>query len=368
MITIDYALSFDDVLLVPRKSDLSSRSDVDLSTNLTRKIKINFPLVSSAMYNVTESEMAIAMAKEGGLGIIHRFMTIEEECEHVKRVKECEFEKKGFPLASVDKKGRLLVGASIGVKNDFIKRTEALLNAGCDIITIDVAHGHMEKVIKAIKQIKREFEDVNLIAGNVATYEAAKDLAEAGADCIKVGIGPGSTCITRIVTGFGVPLFTSLIECSKILKEYDVTLMADGGMRSSGDIVKALAAGASIAMCGFIFSGTDEAPGEIIEVNGKKFKQFNGMFSLHANKKLKSIENENLENNRVITEGVEAFVPYKGRLSDVFFKIAGGIRHGLSYCGARNIQELQEKAKFIKITQNGLRESYPHDVAFLENQ
>lgn len=359
------ALSFDDVLLIPKKSTLSSRREVDLSTHLTKKIKINTPLVSAAMYTITEAEMATAMALEGGLGIIHRFQTIEDQVNHIKIVKEHKVDKDNFPMANLDKKGRLMVGASVGIKNGFLERTKALLDAGCDVIAIDVAHGHMQRVIDTIKEIKNNFKDINLIAGNVATYEGAKDLAEAGADCIKIGIGPGSTCVTRIVTGCGVPLFTSLIECSKVIDEYDVTLMADGGMKNSGDVVKALATGASTIMSGFLFAGTDETPGNIIDVSGKKYKEYKGMYSLHANKKLNQIENNNVKDDRIITEGVEAVVPYKGKLSDVFFQIIGGIRHGLSYCGARNIKELHEKAQFIRITNSGLRESHAHDVIFL---
>lgn len=361
---IDEALSFDDVLLIPQKSNLLSRKEVDLSTFLTKKIKINTPLVSAAMYTVTESDMAIAMALEGGLGIIHRFQTIEDQVNHIKKVKLYSFDKNKFPMANTDKQGRLIVGASIGVKEGFMKRTKKLLDAGCDIIVIDVAHGHMQMVIDVIKQLKDNFKKINLVAGNVATYEGAKDLAEAGADCIKVGIGPGSTCITRIVTGVGIPLFTSLVECSKILNEYDVTMMADGGMKNSGDVVKALATGAFTIMSGFLFAGTDEAPGNIIEINNKKYKEYKGMYSLHANKKLSEIEN-NMSNHKVITEGVEAFVPYKGKLSNIFFQIIGGIKNGLSYCGAKNIEELQKKAKFIKITNSGLKESYAHDIIYL---
>ncbi|MFH8080901.1 MAG: IMP dehydrogenase [Candidatus Aenigmatarchaeota archaeon] len=360
-----HALSFDDVLLVPKKSHLSSRSEVDLSTELTRQIKLNTPLVSAAMDTVTEDKMACAMALHGGLGIIHRFQTIESQVAQVRKVKEFQFDKKQYPLANTDKKGRLLVGAAIGVKNNFIERAEKLLMADCDVIVIDVAHGHMQKVIDATKELKNNFDDINLVVGNVATYEGAKDLVEAGADCIKIGIGPGSTCTTRIVTGFGIPIFTSILQCARLKEEYEITLMADGGMKNSGDIVKALAAGASTIMSGFLFAGVDETPGEIIEINGKKYKKYKGMYSLDSNKKLLMLENKQVCEEKIVTEGVEAFVEYKGSLSSIFFKLLGGIRNGLSYCGARNIKELQEKAEFVTITVNGLRESYAHDVILL---
>ncbi|MEM5777624.1 MAG: IMP dehydrogenase, partial [Candidatus Aenigmatarchaeota archaeon] len=334
-----HALSFDDVLLVPQKSSLKSRSEVDLKTTLTKNIEINTPLLSSPMDTVTEDKMAIYMALYGGVGVIHRFQTIEEQVEQIKNVKEFKFDKKDYPYANIDKKGRLITGAAVGIKNQFIERTENLLRADCDFIVIDVAHGHMQRVIDAIHEIKNNFK-VDIIAGNIATYEGAKDLAEAGADCIKIGIGPGSTCTTRIVTGFGVPLFTSILECAKIKDEYDVTLMADGGMRNSGDIVKALAAGSSSIMSGFLFAGVDETPGQIFEINGKKYKSYKGMYSFESNMKLMKLENKEVNKDVIVTEGIEAFVPYKGKLSSIFFKLLGGIRNGLSYCGARNIKEL----------------------------
>ncbi|MCX8179673.1 MAG: IMP dehydrogenase [Candidatus Aenigmarchaeota archaeon] len=355
-----HALSFDDVLLVPKKSFLSSRSEVELSTELTKNIKINTPLVSAAMDTVTEDRMAISMSLYGGLGVIHRFQPIESQVEQVKNVKDFEFNKTQFPNANLDKNNKLMVGAAIGVKNNFLERAAKLIEADADFIVIDVAHGHMQKVIDAIKEVKRNF-DIDLIVGNVATYEAAKDLAEVEADCIKIGIGPGSACTTRIVTGFGIPIFSSILDCAKIKEEYDITLMADGGMRNSGDIVKALAAGASAIMSGFLFSGVDETPGSVIEIEGKKYKLYKGMFSLESNRKLAALENRPF-NEDIAPEGVEGLVAYKGSLSKVLFKLLNGIRNGLSYCGARNIKELQEKAEFITITVNGLRESHAHDI------
>ncbi|MBD3155560.1 MAG: IMP dehydrogenase [Candidatus Aenigmarchaeota archaeon] len=474
------ALTFDDVLLVPKRSPIKSRKDVDTSTFLTPKIKMNIPLVSTNMDTVTESQMAIAMARKGGIGIIHRFMTPERQAKEVERVKRSEsivieepytcsstntikevrtlmykkdvngilvvdkknkllgivtnrdiifedspkkriskvmtkyddlitsspditmkeakeifrkekiekiplVDKKGFlkglitskdlekitefPNATKDKKGRLRVGAAIGVKIDVIERTEALLKVGCDFIVVDIAHGHSDLCIDTIKAVKENFNGTEVIAGNVATAEATEELIKAGADGIKVGIGPGSTCITRIVTGSGVPQLTAISDCAGIAKEYNIPVMADGGLRTSGDITKALAAGASSVMSGFFFAGTKETPGKEIIKNGRKYKIYRGSASLGSNLTTKQKRDakkwREIDIFDITPEGVEACVPYRGNVSEVISKLIGGLRSGMSYCGAKTIGEMQKNAEFIKMSGSGLAESYSHDLEVL---
>ncbi len=468
-------LTFDDVLLVPKRSPIVSRSQTDVATRLSRNINLNIPLVSANMDTVTESHMAIAIAREGGIGIIHRFMTIQDQVDAILKVKRSEsvvieqpytvkpdatvldlqkvmaqygvsgllvedagklvgiitrrditFEnnlkrkvselmtkdvitaKAGttidqakeilrknrieklplvdsknriaglitskdvmmmeqYPLASKDKKGRLLVGAAVGVKGDYLERTEALLEAGADTIVVDIAHGHSENAINTVKYIKKAFPNCDLIAGNVATGEGARDLIKAGVDSVKVGVGSGSICITRVVTGSGVPQLTAVIDAVKAAKDYDIPVISDGGVRTSGDLTKALAAGASAVMIGSMFGGTDESPGKTLVKNGKKYKMYRGMASFYASlgRKYREegpevIDSDDL--NDFVPEGVEATVPYKGSVVEIIRQLVGGLRSGLSYCGAKTIPEMQHNAEFIKMSPAGYKESQPHDV------
>ena len=468
-------LTFDDVLLVPKRSPIVSRSQTNLRTKLSRNITLNTPIISDNMDTVTESGMAIALAREGGIGIIHRFMTIEDQVDEILKVKRSEsvmieqpytikpdltvaeakkamaefsvsgllveeggkllgiitrrditFEKNNklkvselmtkdvitakagitidqakeilhnkrieklpviddkkhivglitskdilkmeqYPYASKDRKGRLLVGAAVGVKGDYLERTEALLEAGADIIVVDIAHGHSENAINTVHMIKKAFPSCELIAGNVATGEGSRDLIKAGVDAIKVGVGSGSICITRVVTGSGVPQLTAVIDSVKVARDYGVPIVSDGGIRNSGDITKALAAGASSVMIGSLFGGTDESPGKTLVKNGKKYKMYRGMASFYASlgRKYREagpqvVDSDDL--NDYVPEGVEAMVPYKGSVVEIIRQMAGGLRSGLSYCGAKTIPEMQNNAEFIKITSAGYIESQSHDV------
>ena len=272
-----------------------------------------------------------------------------------------------YPFASKDRKGRLLVGAAVGVKGDYLERAEALLNAGADVLVVDIAHGHSDNAINAIKMIKKAFTNSELIAGNVATGEGAKDLINAGVDAVKVGVGSGSICITRVVTGSGVPQLTAVLDTVKVAREYDIPVISDGGIRTSGDAIKALAAGASSVMVGSIFGGTDESPGKTIVRHGKKFKMYRGMASFYASLGRKYREEgsdviDTEDPNDYVPEGVEAMVPYKGSVTEIIRQLIGGIRSGLSYCGSRSIEEMQKNSEFIKITPAGYIESQPHDV------
>jgi len=472
-------LTFDDVLLVPKFSDISSRSQTDLSTQLSRNISLNIPLISANMDTVTEASMAVSISREGGIGIIHRFLTIQEEVNEVLKVKrsgsiiienpysvnpeqtiqnafslmnekeisgllvtdsnsklvgilterdvlfeppDCSklvkelmtkdvvtakpgidlqkakeilknnrIEKlplvddnncvKGlitsqdisdlekYPNASKDKKGRPLVGAAVGVRGDFMERTEALIEAGVDTIVVDIAHGHSENAINTVQNIKKGFPNCDLIAGNVATAKGTEDLIKAGVDSVKVGVGSGSICITRVITGSGVPQLTAVLDCAKVGKDYGIPIISDGGTRNSGDATKALAAGASSIMVGSILGGTDETPGTTITKNGKRFKIYRGMASLSASMGRKTKETGSFELtddlNDYVAEGVEAMVPYRGSVTDIIIQITGGIRSGLSYCGGHNIKQMQDNAEFIKISRAGFAESQPHDVELM---
>ena len=474
---IKEGLTFDDVLLIPKRSPIISRSQTNLKTKLSRNIILNIPLVSANMDTVTESGMAIALAREGGIGIIHRFITIQDQVDEVLKVKRSEsviieqpytikpdmsvqdadnlmlqygvsgllveengrklagiitrrditFEtnhkskisdlmsknvitaKEGitieqakevlhnhrieklpvvdssnrivglitskdilkmdqYPYASKDKKGRLLVGAAVGVKGDYLERTEALLDAGSDTIVVDIAHGHSENAINAVHMIKKAFPNCELIAGNVATREGTKDLIKAGVDAVKVGVGSGSICITRVITGSGVPQLTAIIDSVKVAKEHDVPVISDGGVRTSGDATKALAAGSSSVMIGSLFGGTDESPGKTMIKNGKKFKMYRGMASFYASlgrryrERGPQVVDSSDDLNDYVPEGVEAMVPYKGSVVEIIRQLVGGLRSGLSYCGAKTILEMHNNAEFIKMTSAGYMESQPHDV------
>lgn len=467
-------LTFDDVLLVPKYSEITSRADADLSTRLSRNISLNIPLVSANMDTVTESAMAVAMAKHGGMGVIHRFLTIPEQVSEVLKVKrsggvmienpytvgagqtvgeaaersqetgasgllvteegklagiltardllfeadasrpvrdvmtrdvvtappdiglegakkllhEHRIEKlplvdgsgavrglitskdirgiEDFPSAVKDGKGRPLVGAAVGVKGDFMERAEALLEAGADALVVDIAHGHSSNALRTVKNIKKAFPDCELVAGNVATGDGAQDLIRAGVDAVKVGVGSGSICITRVITGSGVPQLSAVLECAKVAADHGVPVISDGGTRTSGDATKALAAGASSVMVGSMLGGTDESPGTVLTKNGKRYKVYRGMASLAASLGRRSKEGRDAEDlNDYVAEGVEAMVPYKGSVVEILAQLGGGIRSGLSYCGARTIPQMQKNAEFVKMSGAGFAESGAHDVSVL---
>ncbi len=471
---ISEGLTFDDILLLPGYSEVLPH-EVDTSTFLTKTIKINIPIVSAAMDTVTEARLAIALAREGGIGIIHRNMNIEEQAKEVEKVKKSEsgmilnpvtvepnttvkkameimeryrisgvpvvekdgklvgiltnrdlrfikpadfskpvslfmtkdnlivaeekitleeateifqkykieklpivdkegrikglitikdiIKRKQYPNACKDEIGRLRVGAAVGTGPETMERVSALVEAGVDVIAVDTAHGHSKRVLDTIKAIKKEYPDLQVIGGNVATYEGAKAIIDAGADAVKVGVGPGSICTTRIVAGVGVPQLTAIREAFRACKDEGVPIIADGGIRYSGDIVKALAFGASCVMLGNLLAGTDEAPGELIYYQGRAYKVYRGMGSLGAMVSRMSADRYGQEGaEKFVPEGIEGRVPYKGQLKEVIFQLVGGLRSGMGYVGARNIKELQEKAKFVKISYAGYRESHVHDV------
>jgi len=465
------AYTFDDVLLVPNKSDILPK-EVTLATNLTKKIKLNIPLMSAGMDTVTESKMAIAMAREGGIGIIHKNMSIEQQAIEVDRVKRQEngvitnpfylspdntindaqavmskyrisgvpitvdgklvgiitnrdivfetsydrkisevmtsenlitapedttieqakellknhkieklplvdkennlkglitikdIEKvKIYPNSAKDERGRLLCGAAVGVTEDMMERVDALVNVGVDVITVDTAHGHSMGVMNAVRTIKENYPQIQIIAGNVATAEATRDLILAGADCVKVGIGPGSICTTRVVAGVGVPQLTAVMDCVEEAEKYGVPIIADGGLKYSGDIIKALAAGAKVAMMGSMLAGCEESPGESEIYQGRSYKVYRGMGSLAAMACGSKDRYFQEGNKKLVPEGVEGRVPYKGYVADTIFQLVGGIRSGMGYLGARTLVDLYETANFVVQTSSGLRESHPHDIS-----
>ena len=358
-------LTFDDVLLIPAESHVLP-NEVDLSTKLADNIKLNIPLISAGMDTVTEGAMAIAMALQGGLGVVHKNMSIQAQASEVANVKSVVVPSNASK-AAVDDQNRLLCAAAVGVTSDTFERAEALLEAGADAIVIDTAHGHSAGVLRKIKEFRKHFPKQTLIAGNVATGDATRALFDAGVDIVKVGIGPGSICTTRIVAGVGVPQITAIYDAATAAREYHKPIIADGGIKYSGDVVKALAAGGNAVMLGSMLSGTTEAPGNIFEDNGKKYKRYRGMGSVGAMAQAHGSSDRYFqggvnEANKLVPEGVEARVEYKGDVSDVVFQIDGGLRSGMGYCGAANIPELIEKAQFVQITNAGLRESHPHDV------
>lgn len=358
-------LTFDDVLLIPAESHVLP-NEVDLQTELTPNLKLKIPLISAGMDTVTEGAMAIAIALQGGLGVIHKNMSISAQAGEVANVKNVVVPS-NVAKAAVDNQNRLLVAAAIGVTSDTFERAEALLEKGADAIVIDTAHGHSAGVLRKIKEIRSHFPKVTLIAGNIATGDAARALFDAGVDIVKVGIGPGSICTTRVVSGVGVPQITAIYDAATAAQEYQKPIIADGGMQYSGDIVKALGAGGNAVMLGSMLAGTTEAPGEIFESEGQKFKTYRGMGSVGAMAQAHGSSDRYFqggvnEANKLVPEGVEARVPYKGDVSDIVFQIIGGLRSGMGYVGAATIAELRENAQFVKITNAGLRESHPHDV------
>lgn len=474
----DTALTFDDVLLVPRHSSIRSRHDVDVSSQLTPNLRLHLPIISANMDTVTEAPMAIAMAQQGGIGVIHRFMSIERQAEQVRKVKRAESlvvhapltiapnatvaaartmmadenvgglvvvdengklagmvttrdvllaadptvlvqavmtpldrlvfagENESFeaareklyqarveklplvtadgilaglitaqdivkiqehPLATKDHLGRLRVGAALGIRSDDLDRAEAVVDAGVDLLVVDIAHGHSDHARDMVKKLKQAFPAMPVMAGNVATADGVRALADAGADSIKVGVGAGSICVTRVVTGFGVPQLTAVADCAEVARILGIPMVADGGMRTSGDVTKALAAGASTAMLGSMLAGTEEAPGAEIVRQGRRYKVIRGMASLSANVERRKLDNTEVEFTEedwteVVPEGVEAFVPYRGEVADILTQIVGGLRSGMSYAGARTILELWDNAEFVRITSAGRKESGAHDV------
>ncbi|WP_428897631.1 IMP dehydrogenase [Parelusimicrobium proximum] len=464
-------LTFDDVLLVPQHSEVLPK-EVKTATSLTKKIKLNIPLMSAGMDTVTETKMAIAIAREGGVGIIHKNMSAAQQAAMVDRVKRSDngvihdpfslskdntladakelaarykisgvpivdgkgkligiitnrdmrfetdntkkigdimtkdnlvtakvgtslkeakeilqknkieklplIDDKGalkglitikdiekaimYPNSAKDDKGRLLVGAAIGTTKDMLARAEALINAQVDVLVLDTAHGHSQGVIDSVRKLREAYPDVQIIAGNVATYEACEDLILAGADAVKVGIGPGAICTTRVIAGIGVPQITAILDCARAAEKYGVPVIADGGIKYSGDIAKAIAAGASVCMMGSLFAGTNESPGENIIYNGRAFKTYRGMGSSGAMCAGSSDRYFQDGSKKLVPEGVEGRVPYRGALSDVVYQLVGGLRAAMGYCGTKTIQDLREKGKFVKITGAGLKESHPHDI------
>jgi len=471
LINVD-GLTFDDVLLIPQNSSFIPK-EVNLNTPLSRNIQLNIPLLSAAMDKVTESRLAIAIAREGGIGIIHKNMTLQEQAHEIDRVKRSEsgvivepialtedkkvkdalelmryYHISGIPVVNLDKQlvgiltnrdirflddvemkigdvmtreplitgkigttldeakkilhqnrieklplvdedyilkglitikdiekvrqypnackdenGRLRVGAAVGISSDTFKRMEAMINVNVDVFAVDTAHADSDRVLNFIREIKARY-DVELIGGNVATYEGTKRLIAAGVDAVKVGIGPGSICTTRVVTGVGVPQVYAIHECARACREHNIPLIADGGVRYSGDICKALAVGADSVMIGSLFAGTEESPGEVVLYKGRSYKEYRGMGSIGAMKrgsKDRYFQEEN-DSTKLVPEGIEGRVPYKGSLSSCALQLMGGLRAGMSYCGAETIKELQEKSRLIRITNAGLRESHPHDI------
>ena len=336
-------ITFDDVLLVPAYSEVLPR-EVSLKGRFSRHITLESPFASAAMDTVTEGRMAAAMARKGGIGVIHKNMTAEKQAEEV---------------ASVKAQG-LIVAAGVGITPDILDRVKALAQAGVDAIVLDSAHGHSKGVVDALKAVKAGFPALDVVVGNIATAAAAKDLIAAGADGLKVGIGPGSICTTRIVAGVGMPQLTAIADVAEVAG--DIPVIADGGLRYSGDVVKALAAGASCVMCGSMFAGTDEAPGEVVEVDGVKMKGYRGMGSIDAMQAGSADRYFQKGAKKLVPEGVVARVPYKGSVEDVIFQLEGGLRSGMGYCGAKDLDALH-KAQFVKISPATVKENHPHDVS-----
>ncbi len=348
MVTIKEALTFDDVLILPRFSSILP-SNTDISLKLTNNIKLKVPFLSSAMDTVTESNMAIAIAQEGGIGVIHRNLNIQKQTSEVKKVKN----------------KKLLVGAAVGTNEEDFERAKALIDSGADLIVIDTAHGHSKKVLKTLSKLKKIKSKIPLCVGNIATGEAAKKLYNSGADIIKVGIGPGSICTTRMVAGIGVPQISAIMDVKKALNRKNIKIISDGGIKFSGDIAKALAAGADAIMMGSIFAGTDESPGKKFKSGGKTFKQYRGMGSIgamSAGSANRYFQSNFKDKSKFVPEGVEGRVEYKGKVSKIIYQLQGGLRSSMGYIGAKSLKEINKKAKFVKITKAGFYESMVHSV------
>ena len=348
MVSIKESLTFDDVLLLPQYSNVLP-SDTDVSLSLSTKINLKVPFLSSAMDTVTESKMAIAMAESGGIGIIHRNLNINKQTKEVMKVK----------------KRKLLVGAAVGTNKEDIERSKSLIDKGCDLIVIDTAHGHSEKVLNILTKLKRNNDKIPICVGNIATGDAAKKLYNCGADIIKIGIGPGSICTTRMVAGIGVPQISAIMEVKKAMKNKKIKIISDGGIKFSGDIAKALAAGADAIMMGSIFAGTDESPGNKFKIKGKIYKQYRGMGSIGAmssGSANRYFQKKFKDKSKFVPEGVEGRVEYKGNVSKIIYQLKGGLRSSMGYIGAKNLMQISKNAKFIKITKAGFYESMVHSV------
>ena len=346
--TIKESLTFDDVLLLPQYSDILP-SETDISLQLTKNILLKVPFLSSAMDTVTESKMAISIAHAGGLGVIHRNLNIADQTKEIKKVK----------------KKNLLVGAAVGTNKDDLERARSLIANGCDLIVIDTAHGHSEKVLKTLSKLKRISKKIPICVGNIATAAAAKRLYNSGADIIKVGIGPGSICTTRMVAGIGVPQISAIMEVKQELKNKKIKIISDGGIKFSGDVAKALAAGADAIMMGSIFAGTDESPGKKFKIKGKIYKQYRGMGSIGAmssGSANRYFQKNFKDKSKYVPEGVEGRVEYKGNVSKIIYQLKGGLRSSMGYIGAKNLSQISKNAKFIKITKAGFYESMVHSV------
>ena len=351
---IKEALTFDDVLLLPRYSDILP-SDTKLNVQLSKNIKLKVPFISSAMDTVTESKMSIAIAKEGGLGIIHRNLSIKKQSNEVKKVKFL----------------KLLVGAAVGTNNDDIDRAKTLIDSGVDLIVIDTAHGHSKKVLNTLKKIRKIDSNISICVGNIATSEAAKKFYNLGADILKVGIGPGSICTTRMIAGIGVPQITAINNVKNSLKNKNIKIVSDGGIKFSGDIAKALGAGADAIMMGSIFAGTEESPGKKFKIKNKFFKQYRGMGSIgamSAGSSNRYFQKNYKDKSKFVPEGVEGRVPFKGPVSKIIYQMQGGLRSSMGYIGAKNLKEINKKAVFVKITKAGFYESMVHSVEMTGNE
>ncbi len=348
MVAIKESLTFDDVLLIPRYSNVLP-AETDISLNLTKKISLKVPFLSSAMDTVTESQMAIAMANSGGIGVIHRNLNIKKQAEEVFNVK----------------KKKLIVGAAVGTNKEDIERAKTLIDNGCDLLVVDTAHGHSQKVLRALSKLKKINKKIPVCVGNIATGEAAKKLYNSGADIIKVGIGPGSICTTRMVAGIGVPQISAIMDVKGALKNKKIKIISDGGIKFSGDIAKALAAGADAIMMGSIFAGTDESPGKKFKIKGKIYKQYRGMGSIGAmssGSANRYFQKSFKDKSKFVPEGVEGRVEYKGNVSKIIYQLKGGLQSSMGYIGAKNLNQITKNAKFIKITKAGFYESMVHSV------
>ena len=355
-------LTFDDVLLIPQESDVLP-NDVEISTRLTQKITIKAPVISASMDTVTESAMAIAIAEFGGIGIVHKNMSGIAQADEIAKIKKHKFIIDDSPNAATDSQGKLLAGAGIGVTTDMFERIELLMNAGVDVLVVDTAHAHSKNVIENVKKIRARYPNLQLIAGNVVSAKATAALIEAGANAIKVGIGPGSICTTRVIAGVGVPQITAIYNCAEAAKPYDIPVIADGGIKYSGDIVKAIAAGASSCMLGSILAGCEESPGEIEFINGRQHKAYRGMGSIAAMKLGSEDRYLQVGSKKFVPEGIEGIIPYKGKVFETLYQLIGGLRAGMGYCGCATIEQLREEGEFIEITSSGLMESHPHSVS-----
>ena len=345
------ALTFDDVLLVPQKSFVLPR-DVDVSTNITKTLRVQIPIMSADMDTVTESKMAVAIAKSGGLGIIHKNMTPKAQAHEVRTVKKAD--------------ARYLAGVSVGVGKDMIERVRLAQKVGVDVVVISTAHGHSAGVIDGVRAIRKAYPKLQIIAGNVVTAEGTRDLIKAGASAVKVGVGPGSICTTRVVAGVGVPQLTAVMNATAEASKHNIPIIADGGIRYSGDIVKALAAGARSVMLGSLLAATKEAPGKLVTISGKKYKIYRGMGSREAmsSGSKDRYGQAKTPSGKLVAEGVSGQVPMGGEVADVLFKLAGGLRSGMGYLGAKNLKELRGKAEFVEISNSGLTESHPHGIDY----